>query len=58
MRDVECQKVVYLRQNLITMKKSLLFLVVAMMLMPTMFAQTKDNVARECVLLTLTDFEK
>lgn len=32
------------------MKKTLLFLVVALGLLPTTFAQNKDNVARECVL--------
>lgn len=35
------------------MKKSLLLFVVAMMLMPAMFAQTKENVVRECVLFEL-----
>ena len=32
------------------MKKTLLFLAVALGLLPTAFAQNKDNVARECVL--------
>ena len=35
------------------MKKSILFFIVAMMLMPAMSAQTKENVARECVLFEL-----
>ena len=35
------------------MKKTLLFLAVALGLVPTAFAQTKDNVARECVLFEL-----
>ena len=35
------------------MKKTLLFLFAAMMIMPAMFSQTKDNVARECVLFEL-----
>lgn len=35
------------------MKKTLLFLAVALGLLPTALAQTKDNVARECVLFEL-----
>lgn len=35
------------------MKKSMLFLAVALMLASTVVAQTKDNVARECVLFEL-----
>ena len=35
------------------MKRTLLFLAVAIGLVPTAFAQTKDNVARECVLFEL-----
>ena len=35
------------------MRKALLFLVVALGFMPTAFSQTKDNVARECVLFEI-----
>ena len=35
------------------MKKNLLLLVAALMMMPAMKAQTRDNVARECVLFEL-----
>lgn len=35
------------------MKKSLLILATALLVMPTVVAQTKDNVARECVLFEL-----
>lgn len=42
-----------LRPNHPLMKKNLLFFVAVLLLTPAMFAQSKDNVARECVLFEL-----
>lgn len=45
--------IIFAPKTTYAMKRSVLFFIAAIMLMPAMFAQTKNNVARECVLFEL-----